>query len=390
MKVEKIKARIDQALKNINNDNLETAFPCILDDLYYILYLHKLDVNQLSAGEQFEYGYNFSCKIIDYLGMLVSKYLKAVYQLDLKIVNKEGYNMTVCAGGYDRKTDKMYYSYFGSTLSNNGQLGFLFTCLHEARHKVQNDLSKNPNGIFTDPRMILLVKEEALENSLIENNRQFYQDNYLDIFYENDAEIFAKSEITVFLNNLFKQYTKLVQSSGKEVSRDIVDKKNKVNTLINMELLQINSLFTNEEIVKQLNGDTPIVGYYQVNNEDKDKLIIMDKYIKAHPEMKEKYPILQIIFHGDRVKTYEELMQDKEQLLLQGNIKNIELLFYYIIETDPILALKDRLIKGSVDDVKQYLALHPTLLREYYDEISILKEQFPELNNFLNNGSKKI
>ena len=390
MTVEKIKERLEQAKKNLNNDDLEIIFPSILDDLYYLLYSYNIDYNQLTRGEQFEDGYEFGCQIIDYLGLLARKYLKIIYQLDLEIVNEEEYNMAVCAGGYDKKTDKMYYSYFGSTLSYNGQLGFLFTCLHEARHKMQNDLRNNLDGALIDPRMILLTKEEILENSLKENNRQFYKDNYSEIFYENDAESFAKAEISVFLNNIFTQYTKLMQSRGKEVSNEIIDKKNSINVLIKLEISQMKSPFTNEEIIGQLNGEIPITGNYQINAEEKDKLIVMDKYLKAHPEMKEKYPLLQILFQGNRVKTYEELMYDKEQLLLQGNVQNVDRLFYYIIETDPILALKKRLTNGSIDDVKQYLSLHPTLFEEYSDEISVLEEQNPELQSCLKERRKKI
>ena len=208
---------------------------------------------------------------------------------------------------------------------------------------MQNDLRNNLEGALIDPRMILLTKEEILENSLKENNRQFYKDNYSEIFYENDAESFAKAEISVFLNNIFTQYTKLMQSRGKEVSNEIIDKKNSINVLIKLEISQMKSPFTNEEIIGQLNGEIPITGNYQINAEEKDKLIVMDKYLKAHPEMKEKYPLLQILFQGNRVKTYEELMYDKEQLLLQGNVQNVDRLFYYIIETDQILALKKRL-----------------------------------------------
>lgn len=105
----------------------------------------------------------------------------------------------------------------------------------------------------------------------------------------------------------------------------------------------------------------------------------MYKFIKLHPELQEKYPLLRLLFNGTQPKTYEEIIDDKEAMKYNKSLEDgqkIESIYKVIIETDPILALTDRIVRNDDEAVSEYLKLHPTLLTEYKDEIEKLKVKY--------------
>lgn len=374
---EKIDNRLDSAISNLDNDDYEKLFPLILDDLEYILRDLKKDTDLLTSGQKFMYGVDFHSKVVTYIAKLSKKYFKILYSIDVNIVEQNDYSLAGAAGGYSYIDDIIYYSSFGSILSKQTNLSFLHTCLHETRHKIQHDFYKSNDYLSFPPYMLRLLKENLLEDSLSDNNREFYKTNYDALLTENDAEIYAKREIFNFINNLLNLYIKLYNKSSKEMI-DLLVKVNIVNNLF-IDTLK-NELFRiNDNIAQQVYDGDLINCDYIMEKNNIDRIIILDKYIKKHSELQEKYPILKLLFNSDKPKTYEEIINDKNILKEDKNIeeqKIIDRLYKEIIILDPILSLTEKLEYGDTQLVKEYIELHPMLLSEYEDDINELFKKY--------------
>ena len=373
--------KLDTAIRNMDNDNFEELFPIILDDLTYILIDLKKDEDKLTIVEQFEYGTTFNEKTTSYMAKLAKLYFKLIFGLDINIVNSKEYALATAGGGYSSEDGNIYYSDFGVMLSHQSDLSFLHTCLHEGRHKMQHNFYETSEILSFPPNMLKLLKESLLENSLQDNNREFYRNNYDILLTENDAEIFAKREIYNFIKKLAQMYIKLYNTTPKEMN-DLLIKISEINNLF-INILKKESFNINNEIIFQI-SDSNLMNYeYEILGQRIDALIVMDKYIKAHPELKEQYPILKLLFNDRGPKSYEEIMIDKSNFTKNKTLEEqqkIESLYNEIIILDPILTITDKLEKGDKQGVKEYLDLHPTLLSEYTDEIRLLNEKY----NFYN------
>lgn len=379
---DKIILRLDTSIRNMDNENFEELFPMILDDLIYILDDFKNDREALSSEEQFNFGAKFNKKISVYIAKLAKVYFKVIYGLDINVINCDDYNMAMAGGGYNSKDGNIYYSDFGVMLSRQSDLSFLHTCLHEGRHKMQHNFYEIDDLLSFPPYMLRLLKENLLEDSLQENNRAFYRANYDILFTENDAEIFARQEIYSFINNMAQMYVISYNKSLKEINK-LATKINKLNGLF-INILNEENFNIRNKIAIQMQDCGFVNCNYEVLGQCVDGLIIMDKYIKAHPELKEQYPILRLLFNGDMSKGYEEIMIDKANFKKNRGLeeqKRIDELYDQIIILDPILDLTDKLERGDIRKVKEYLDLHPTIISEYPEEIKLLKEKYNYFNS---------
>ena len=118
-----------------------------------------------------------------------------------------------------------------------------------------------------------------------------------------------------------------------------------------------------------------------------DRLIAIDKYMKAHPEYQEEYPVLRLLFNGSTPKTYEEIIADREmykQNRPQEEQEHIDKMYSEIISLDPILALSHALATNDIYMLKVYLYHHPTILTEYADELQALRAKYPALDQIIN------
>jgi len=375
--IEKINTRLDLAITNLNKDNFEILFPLILDDLEYLLYDLKKDRKKLSPTEDFEYGTTITKKTTQYLAKLAKIYFKTLHNIDINIINKEDYNLSIAGGAYDSKNDNIYYSDFGVIISKQSELSFLHTCLHEGRHKIQHKYYETDELLSIPPYMLRLLKESLLEGHLKENNREFYMENYNSLFTENDAEIFAKQEINNLINNLSHLYNKLYKKSPRE-THELSIKIKRINDLIN-EILTQETFNINNDIISKIYAGDIINCDYKVSNKNVDRLIAMDKFIKSNPELQNQYPILRLLFNENVPKSYEEIIFDKEILKENKSVleqQKIDNLYDEIITLDPILTLTQKIEQGDIESVKEYLTLHPTLINEYPDEIQKLYEKY--------------
>lgn len=383
--VEIINKRLDVAIDNLDNDNFIELFPIILDDLEYILVDFEKEESKLSIEEQFEMGILFNKKINIYFGRLAKLYFKLIQGIDINVINSNDYNLSSSSGGYNSNDDNIYYSDFGAMLGKKSELSFLHTCLHEGRHKMQHDAYKSNNLLTFPPYMLRLLKEKLLEKSLNDNNRKFYLDNYYLFYTENDAEIFARKEIYNIIKNFMYIYLKISNKLENDIDKELLLKINKINQLFDDILVQ-EKFNINNEIISQIYGSNLTNGNYVINNEQFDRMIKIDKFIKANPELQKEYPILRLLFNGNVPKSYDEIISDlnifkKNKTPIEQ--QQIDNLYKEIILLDPILFLNDILVRGDMTAFDEFIKLHPTITSEYKEEIRVLNEKYGCFGNFI-------
>ena len=383
--LEKINNRLDKAIANLEIDNFEKLFPIMLDDLEYVLVGIKEDEKQLSSTERFMSGVSLTSKIYNYLAKLASLYFKLLYDINIEIIDSDDYNLSIAAGGYNSEDDKIYYSYLGAMLSKTSDLSFLHTCLHEGRHKMQHDAYQKEDILAFQPYMLRLLKENLLEESLQENNRKFYLDNYKKLFTENDAEYFAKQEINSFIQKLMSVYLKVTNKNQTDIDNELMYKISKINHLFNT-ILKEEKFNIVEEVIIQTYDAALITDKLIIKEERVDRLTALDKHIKNNPELQEEYPILRLLFNGTTPKNHQEIIADlmklKEGKTLAEKEK-IDSLYDEIIATDPILLLSEILLSGNMSAVEMFMNMYPTIAIEYKDEIKELNEQYGCFNSYI-------
>lgn len=379
--IDKINERLNIALSNLDKENFEEIFPLLLDDLEYILVGLNNDFDKLSLDQQFEYGILFEEKNLTYFSKLAKIYFKMRFEIDIDVVPDDDYNLSMAGGGYNALNDTIYYSPFGVAMSRKSDLSFLHTCLHEVQHKMQHSVYSCDELLSFPPYMLKVLKENLLVGSMQDNNREFYVTNYDLLFAENDAEIFAKNEIYNFINNMLQMYVDKTNKSSKGMYELLV-KVNKMNELF-VNILSKESFRINSNIESQIYSGDLVSGDYKISGKFVDRLITLDKYIKSNPHLQEQYPILRLLFNGNESKSYEKLMIDKESFKtgrsLEGQ-QRVDELYREIVALDPILTLTDKLEKDDIEFVRAYLALHPTIISEYSEEINQLNEKYGNMN----------
>lgn len=389
--LEKIYTRLDQAIANLDKESMKELFPLILEDLRYILISLKMQEESLTPVEKFQNGADLTKKVTSYLAKLGTVYFKHVYGIDIKVINCDDYGLATAGAGYSSKDGNIYYTDFGTILSKQTDLSFLHTTLHEGRHKMQHDQYKADDLFKFEPHMLRLLKENLLEDSLHENNRQFYQENYDRLFGENDAEIFARYEVFNFIRKLMTVYLNETNQTEKDVDEILMLKANHIDYICKT-VLQRESFNINTKVEEEIYNAEMISDTYNKDGQKVDRLIMLDKYMKAHPEHQEEYPVLRLLFNGSTPKTYEEIIADREMYKRnrpQAEQEHIDKMYAEIISLDPILALSHALATNDTYMLKVYLYNHPTIITEYPNEIQTLRAKYPALDPILNEINPK-
>lgn len=374
--IEQMINRLEQAKNNLNNEDFLTLFPIMLNDLEYIIKGYKEDEEKLSPEDRFMNGTTITKLRIQYLAELAKLYFNLRYNVKLKIVNSNEYSLALASGGYKETDDTIYYSDFGVILSQQSELSFLHTCLHEGRHKLQHQMYKSNDILSIPPYMLRLLKEDILQSILPGKNRAFYLDNYSILFTENDAEIFAREEIHNFINYLTEIYVELNPDSKKD--DEIIKQANEMNDLFE-EVLKTEEFRIDPVVESQIYEGEIINSNYQIEGATLDRLIMLDKCIKHNPNLQHQFPILKLLFNGDIPKNYEEIISEKDSLKVgktEDEQQHIDELYEEIIRLDPILTLTEKLELGDLEYVQEYLLAHPTISEEYKYEIADLREKY--------------
>ena len=334
---------------------------------------------------------------VDFFLAFVKEYMKKMYDQDLKIVIDDQIGLLGCAG-YDSNAQEIKVSSFGFAMGNNNKTAMLQTLFHEIRHKHQHEAceAKDIEAFLQYPEENFLLLKEMVYSLSQEDEVTFYKTNYHNLYTETDANYFGFYAVRNMLLNMLEEYLKYAQEHHIEVSPDFKMKVLKLQKEMiedskaeEKDMSERDSFRTN--IKDELLGIKVIESTYLEQGEEKDRLIENDRYIKTHPELQLKYPILQLIMDGERPKTYQEIMQQKKELLskYQGVIPNciptretyqrrIESLFQYIIQTDPMLYIEDLIREQRKDKLQEFLEKHPTLSKVYKKELQELYERTNE------------
>lgn len=256
---------------------------------------------------------------------------------------------------------------------------------------MQYDQYETDDLLKFEPHMLRLLKENLLEESLHDNNRQFYQENYDRLFGENEAEMFSKYEIYNFIRKLMTVYLKETNQKENEVDEILMLKANHIDYIFKT-ILQKENFNINKKVAQELYDAEMISDTYSKDGQQVDRLIMIDKYIKAHPEFQEKYPVLRLLFSGNTPKSYEEIIAEREmykQNRSKEEQEHIDKMYDEIISLDPILALSHALATNDIYMLKVYLYNHPTILTKYADEIQALRAKYPVLEQIINEINPK-
>lgn len=267
------------------------------------------------------------------------------------------------------QTDQIFYS-LGQSFSSIEEMVF-----HENRHSQQFrsfDASSITEALNFDPNSLLILKDYLVMQN---NGEDFYRRNHFRSIMENDADLYASAIVSVMINNYFPE-----QKSDLEIIKRHQNKE----------------LFDNP--FEELEEYGLLFGEYLLNDGTKiDRAIMLDKNLKRiiSPQLVQQYPILNLIYSNGKMKTYEELMVEKEKTLSQiddekintfespnynsmtkSKKQQIEDLYEVIIRTDPMLYLEDllsqKLLTGRVVAIFKN---HPDLYTQYSKEIEELFER---------------
>ncbi len=379
--IENINNRFNQALTNIKELDFISNVPTLFKDMRYLFEQYQYKYEQLSPGEQLQYGYKFHSMIVDYCTILVTKFMKYFYDIDITIEKNEQYELSSSVAIYVKEDDKIYYSSIGMILGNHHDMGCIHTFLHEAYHKVQHEASKvdSMEGLLKYPPSILLeIKEGIMINPV--RNKEAYDANYTKLYTETAAQY---NSIEMFKNMFYrmaKAYKVNCAEKGIDYDVRVEDDSSRLTTdaqNVAKEIVENSKKagMLDNEIIKELHSI--IIGsHYVMDGEEVDRLITLDKFIKAHPELKERIPVLKILFGTNfKPKTYEELKEEKMKLLGKINVQEYSIvsdLFRTILLSDPMLYLNALIETNDFGGINALFAKHPTLAEEYRDEISSL------------------
>lgn len=275
--------------------------------------------------------------------------------------------------GYQLESDTPVSHFFQNSINLSKKMigitdfeHIMFTIFHEFRHKMQHDdinnIHTNVDSILSiDPSAIILLKEKATQV-----DSQLYSANHDCFIMEHDANLFALSECSLFIDK-----KRLEQDY-----RDLGETNNYINAMITGTDLSSEEFHDKQHL--------PIV-YEQ---DYRYKKFILGKQIPSNS-------MLSLIYNPNGTpKTYQELLEEKKKLIekYKGQVvdrktsttnyeqwsnpkraeEHIEEIFKLIIASDPILTLQENLYKFNKINNK-------LIAKQYSDRVAILLNNCPQL-----------
>ncbi len=308
---------------------------------------------------------------------------------------------------YDPSTQTIFYGIknafaFGI---DNRFFNALFIAIHENRHAMQFrwfETNSIDELLEADPNSLFVLKDAIA----LTNNYNFYRRNHGRSLMENDADCyggkFASDMISSFLPWLFDDYL-------------YYSKSDRVNSFGNY--------FEELEDCGTISGE-----YIKLDTSDSHKHESFDKYIyinkctdKMAKEMLGEYKLLQLFYNQNGTKkSYREIMKQRDDYLNSVNPnekitvcdspnfvpktitirERVNTMFDCYIKSDPMLYLEsllfDKPLFVSENNIIYLFGDHPTLYKEYKDEIDYLfkrkinniepheEDKFNSLINYIN------
>ena len=385
MSPEEIINRMNHALENIQASDFLARMPLILDDMEFVFMTSIAKVDRLSPEEQVNYGYKIKRLAIQFSAALVEQYHRMVYAEKLKIVEKSDFHLSIARGQYDPKDDEIRYSGVGMLLDGSkvGYWDAVHTFLHDSRHKRQQDGYKigDISKLAHYPaQLMLLIKEDIFTDFNYKNGDRFYYDNYPKLYVEMDAEEYSltafKSMLELMVENYYRycgRHNMKVDSSVKKKYETLNAQMKKISRAIQKENDEMGKIDKN--VLLEYKGDLPIISKLELDGEEIDRIVVMDKFIKTHPAIIEKYPLLKILFHDDYTpKTYAELKDEFEKAIQESTTNlydryNLSKILSFAIASDPMLTMEFYVDTKNYSSAFAYLMKHPTMFDEYPEEL---------------------
>ena len=311
---------------------------------------------------------------------LIKHYIKDFYQIELKVEDDPNI-MFLGIAGYLPDLDVLKVSSMAFALGGRNKTSSMQSVFHETRHKMQHDgyRAKDVEEAFQHPEnMILLAKEDAYIDS---QDEEFYKTNYPLLYTETDADEFGFMAVRILLENLIRRY----KHQGKQLSMEDEILLRKLQKMMIEDSVKDEERFyeTNRfatKIRREAMGMDPPTGEFKIGDEQQDRLIAVDQYMKTHPELVMEYPILNLVMGKD----YDEIIRDRAEYM-EKEPEKASRLYQCIIASDPMLYIEDCIREVKEYQLQKFLEKHPKLVESYPEELKALanKTDHPMIKQLL-------
>lgn len=260
------------------------------------------------------------------------------------------------------------YKYSGGKKAKDNSLcENISTVMHESEHCRQFAATKETDVRKMNPNAICYAKEFLI----IENNKNFYQENYNDLFIEAEARCNQYKETLEFLDDTIL--------TKKHELKDHVKQLQKHRLQSDLGLKKINGYFK---------GDSPVCDRVSSTFTDAAKNTNKD----AFKQILDKYPVLKLQYNEDgSKKSFDQIMAERENALKDNlhdtaAFQNIANVYKTIIETDKEYREEYNRRKNNEssnsekDDATRGYERKPQ--NESYAEVDANKNNDPTFNNF--------
>ena len=371
-----------QAIENVESEDFIQRIPIVLEEMYMNLFATKYMGRKEPIVKYPEAHELYEDLMVRFCSGIVKQYYKHVYGVDLTFEPSDETVLQYATCAYNPQTDKILYNPTVFELNHVKHASYLVSLLHEARHKVQYDAFKTGdiNRILEyDPTMMLQAKEYAFEqNQMAEGNISFGIDNYPMLFTELDAESNALETIGKIVDKFLGLYENYCKENNIEYDTSLKYKFAHLIRLLAAEFSinyhkDINRGLVHPFYMSELKCASTWVSKYDLYCDKVDRLVELDKFIRENPELREKYPILDLIINGDYTKkSYNQIIRERDTLLeRKGETYRDKIMQLYrvIIFSDPIYCLNYFVDENRFSSVEYFVTHHERVLTEYTDEV---------------------
>jgi len=96
----------------------------------------------------------------------------------------------------------------------------------------------------------------------------------------------------------------------------------------------------------------------QINFKEEDSLLFIDQTFKNNLDKISLFNVLNIYLKDNRLKTYEEILKEKEEMLKLYDNNKVEEVFEYIIKSDPVLLFSKYIKNNDLENILKFLDIH--------------------------------
>lgn len=374
-----------QAIDNVESEDFVQRIPIVLEEMYINLFTTKYMGRKEPIVKYPEAHEVYEDLMVRFCSGIVKQYYKYVHGVDLKFEPSDENQLQYATCAYNPNTDTILYNPTIFELTHVKHASYLVSLLHEARHKVQYDAFKTGDIskiLEYDPTMILQAKEYAFEQYQIANgNISFGFDNYPLLFTELDAESNALETIGKIVDKFLELYENYCKENKIFYDPTLKYKFGHLIRLLATEFSinyhkDIHRGLIQPVYMSELKCTSTWVSKYDLYCDKVDRLVELDKFMRENPELREKYPIFDLIINSDYSrKSYRQIIRERDILLErkgEAYKDKIMQLYRVIIFSDPIYCLNFLVDSNRLSSVEYLVTHHERILTEYKDEVEAI------------------